>query len=267
MANTDAILLHVAPFLLVVFRLTGLYVFSPILGSAIVPPFVKAHLAIALAIVIYPACPAAQVTGIPLDVFMLAPLLAMETLIGYLIGWIASFPIVSVQMSGVLMGRQMGLGLAQFFDPNTNSNSNVVAQVLFYIAMAAFIFSGGLEAMVAALLVTFETTPPGGFRVEMPLIVMVKGLLLDSYMLAVRVAAPVYGVIFLQTLAVGFLSKTSPQLNIISFGFPMRVISGMIGFIASLGVMYVVLSEEMGRNLELLGRWALGMQGGGVYSG
>jgi flagellar biosynthetic protein FliR len=255
MTGLSAILTHLAPFLLVLFRLTGLYFFSPILGSSIIPRTVKVHLAAALAIVIYPVMPWVHLTDMPLDIFTLAPLCAMELLIGYVIGWIAALPMISLQMSGVLMGTQMGLALAEFYNPGSDMDSNVLGQLLFYLAVGAFIIAGGVEVMISALVMSFQTVPLGGFRVDQPLIDTVLGFVVGAYHLAVRVAAPVYCILFLETLGIGFLSKTTPQLNILSFGFPLRIIAGSVGFFLSLTVMYAVLSAEVQDVLIGLGDW------------
>lgn len=267
MTGLSAILTHLAPFLLVLFRITGLYFFSPILGSAVIPRLVKVHLSLALAVVLYPAMPWVQQTTIELDIFTLAPLCAMELLVGYVIGWIAALPMISLQMSGVLMGTQMGLALAEFYNPGSDMDSNVLGQVLFYLAVGAFILAGGVEVMISALVTTFQTVPLGGFRVTDSIGETVVGFVVAAYHIAVRVAAPVYCIIFLQTLGVGFLSKTSPQLNILSFGFPMRVVSGMIGFILSLTVMYAALSAEVQNALVALGDWAWSLTNAGGTSG
>ncbi len=267
MTGLEPILTHIAPFLLVLFRLLGLYFFSPILGSVIVPKQVRVHLALALTVVLYPVMPWVQQTEIQLEAFLLAPLCAMEMLVGYVIGWIASFPMISLQMSGVLMGRQMGLAMAEFYNPGTDMDSNVLGQVLFYLAVGAFILAGGLEVMLSALVTTFQTVPLGGFRVTDSTIDTILRFVVASYHIAVRVAAPVYCIIFLQTLGIGLLSKTSPQLNILSFGFPMRVISGTIGFLLSLTVMYAALSEEVQNVLVAIGDWAWSLSEAGAMPG
>ncbi|MCK4872436.1 MAG: flagellar biosynthetic protein FliR [Phycisphaerales bacterium] len=267
MTGMDAILSHTGPFALVFFRFTGLYLFSPVFGSNVIPRFIKLHLALALALVLYPTCPAAQQVGIELSIVTIGPLIAMEIMIGYVIGWLAGMPLVSMQMSGFVMGRQMGLGMATFYDPASNTTTNVIGQILFYLTLSIFLLVGGLEVMLAVLADSFSRVPLGGFRVDQSVVEMMAGVLMAAYTLAVRVAAPIYCIIFLQTLGIGFLSKTSPQLNIISFGFPMRVISGLVGLIASCGVMYVVVSEEVGRTLIMIGDWVFSLGSGGVSGG
>ena len=267
MIDLSNILLHVAPFLLVFFRLTGLFFFSPVLGSKIIPPFIKIHLALALAFVIYPVTPVVQQTDIALNIFTLAPLCAVEMLIGYIIGWVAGLPMISLQMSGLLMGQQMGLGLARFYNPGTETDSNVIGQVLFYMALGTFLMMGGMEVMVSSLITTFHTAPLATFRVNESVLQLIVGMLVASYTIAVRIAAPVYCMIFLQTVGVGFLSKTSPQINILSFGFPMRVVTGLIGFILSLGVMYMAIGDEVQRVIVLIGNWAMSLADGGMVSG
>ena len=54
-----------------------------------------------------------------------------------------------------------------------------------------------------------------------------------------RVAAPLLALVFLETVAMGFLAKTVPQLNVLSLGFPIRILLGL-GVVA---VGLVVISD------------------------
>ena len=84
---------------------------------------------------------------------------------------------------------------------------------------------------------------------------MVTGLLLSAVEVALRVAAPVIAIIFLQSIAMGFVSRTVPQLNILSLGFPLRI---LVGFTVMVGGLVVIADVGMGAiddTLESITYW------------
>jgi flagellar biosynthetic protein FliR len=255
-----SLLHHIAPALLVIFRIGGLMIYGPVLGSNVVPVRVKVLLAFVLGAAIYPTLAAHDHTavGLQLSLWMLAPLVALELLIGLVIGYLASLPLSSMQMGGVIISQQIGLGFAQLFNPAIDEESDVVGQLLFFMALATFVIIGGLDWVVLALLNTFERIPAGGIAIDQQLISLVTGALLSSLELGLRVAAPLLCIVFLETVALGFLSKTVPQLNILSLGFPLRILLGLLIMAVGLTVIDDVLLDEVSAMFDSLNTWIAG---------
>jgi len=229
----DFILPHVGPFALVLARIGGIFLFAPALASPIIPTRVKALLVIALAFVVYPSVGAQPVAG-QVDLISLAPLMLGETLIGLAIGLVIAIPVMSVQMGGLLIGQQMGLGLGTVYNPAIDADGDVIGQVLFYLALAIFMSIGGMELLHGALMRTFEYVPLGAFAAGDAPLDLLTGVVASGYALAIRVAAPVLCIIMLETISTGVLMKTVPQLNVLTFGFPIKIIAASTMLIAAL---------------------------------
>ncbi|MBL0922472.1 MAG: flagellar biosynthetic protein FliR [Phycisphaerales bacterium] len=253
----DAILPHVPVFALVLARIGGMFIFAPALGSPAIPVQVKAMLVIAMSLAVYPTIDLHAEVPMTLDLASLAPAMAVESLIGLSIGMIASLPLVSVQMGGLLMGQQMGLGLGSIYNPAIDSEADVAGQVLFYLALGIFLMSGGLEAMHRAMVATFAAVPIGGFGADDVPLDLVAGMLASGFELAVRIAAPVLCIIFVETVATGLIMKTAPQINILSFGFPIRILLGLAALYASLAAVHEVISEDVEGSIRAMLEWAV----------
>ncbi len=255
MIDLTPILPHVGPFLIVLSRITGLFIFAPVLGSEIIPARIKALLALALASASYAALsiPLTAHGAIPLPatVFDLAPLMAMELFIGLTIGFLAALPMLATELGGLIVGQQLGLGFARVYNPAMESDADVVGQMLFYLAMVVFIALGGIDLMFSILLNTFVNVPPGGFAATGDLLALIAGLLTSAYELAIRIAAPVLCLIFLETFALGFMNKTAPAFNILSLGFPIRIILGTVALIAALGPIHEGVIDSVREALDL----------------
>ncbi len=248
---------HVPAALLVIFRLGGLMIYGPIFGAPVIPARVKIFLAVIIGLAVYPVVSTlpGRPTDLSLDLGILGPLIATEILLGLAIGFIASLPMVAVQIGGLVMGQQMGLGFARFYNPAMDDDADVVGQLFFFMALAGFLLIGGHEAMLLAVLHSFEHVPLAASVADTNLIALLTGLLVAAYELALRVAAPLLVLIFLQTVAMGFLARTVPQLNILSLGFPLRILAGLSVILVAVSVMNDVLMDTMGDAIDITLDW------------
>lgn len=252
MISFEPILSHVVPFALVVCRLGGLFLVAPVIGNRLLPRRFRALLAVMLAAAIYPGLSTSAAHLPEANILTMAPLLLSETLIGVVIGFIASLPILCLDLAGFVMGHQMGLSLARVYNPDTASDTDVLGQVLMYVALAAFVALGGIEVLFVSLLSTFDRVPIGGFGItHLPLETAV-GVLTSGTELGVRVAAPVVCMVFLLMIAMGFVMKTMPQINILSVGFTLKILFGLGMLAAALGSMHFAVQEEIERVLRLV---------------
>lgn len=259
MPSFDAILPHLPGFVLALTRITGLFLFLPMLSGAMVPRKVIALFALALAAVVYPTISHASTVPARMDIFALAPMMVSELAIGAVIGIVAAIPLMTAQMAGLIMGQQMGLGLASVFNPSIEIEGDNIGQMLFYVAISGFLIAGGLEVLFGALISTFARVPLGEFVfTEAPLALMV-GVLKSGFEVSLRVAMPVLVILFMENLAMGFIMKTVPSLNIMTFGFPIKIIGGLIIVIASLVVMIEVLMAQLAIDMDLIQEWALSL--------
>lgn len=254
MPSLEPILPHVLPLMMVVVRLTGLFIFTPLLSSANVPFQFRALLAFMFALAIYPFVPPIDASAV-VSPAELIPLLFAELLIGVAIGLIAALPLLAVQMGGYVMGYQIGLALAESFNPELQTNGSVVGDLLFYLAIFIFIAIGGMDILFATLAHSFTTAPIGMFAAgDVPLDLMLA-VLSSGFELAMRIAAPVMVVVSMLMVAMGFVMKTMPQINIMSIGFAAKIVAGLLMLALSVRAVGVVAGDEIMDTLELLSRW------------
>ena len=68
----------------------------------------------------------------------------------------------------------------------------------------------------------------GSISADLGMLSLIVGLLAAAFELALRVAAPLLALIFLQTVAMGFIAKTVPQINILVVGFAIRALISLM---------------------------------------
>ena len=120
-------------------RLSGLMLFAPFFGSIVIPVRVKAILVFALTLMLYPA------VGQTIDPRVVAnwPMVVItEFLIGAGMGIATNVVFEAVQLSGQVLGIQMGYSLVNILDPQTQVDTTVMATFYQCIVMLLFLEDG-----------------------------------------------------------------------------------------------------------------------------
>ncbi len=208
-------------FLLVLFRISGLMLAAPLFSSPVLPMQFKVLLSVGISLAVFPMM-LAHVT-LPVTLGSAVGGLLGELAIGLLIGLGISLLFVGVQIAGQLISQQAGLALGDIFNPMLESQVTAVSEVYFYVAMMMFLAVGGDHALIRALLDSFATIPPLGLQATSGLANLLIDLLMIAFTIALRVGGPTILALLLAFLTLGFVSRTVPQLNLLSIGFPIKL--------------------------------------------
>lgn len=261
-ASIQPLLEHAVPFTLVLFRIAGVFVIAPLLTSVVVPMRIKTLIAVMLAAASYPVVRQTMSAPVSVDVFGLVGLIVSEALIGLIAGVIAAIPLLSLELAGVAMGQSIGFGLARVYNPESDMDTDLLGQLLLYIATGVFLAAGGLERLFGGVLRSFETLPVGSLRTDAAPLDVVAGAVTSGFDLALRVSLPVVGMTLLLVIVLGVVGKTMPQLNIMTVGFTIKIIAGLAIFAASVFAVREAVGDEIESGLRGAMSWLSAAQGG-----
>lgn len=228
---------NLAPALLTATRLGGLFIFAPLLSSVMVPTQARVLLALMMTVAIFPHTPPPAPGVAELNLYSLGAAIAGEVFLGMTLGLLASMPLYAMQLAGMVTGQQMGLGLGVIYNPAIDAESDAVGQLLLFLAIGIYLSLGGMEAIFGALASSFDRIPAGAAPLSQPPLDLLIALTTSGFDLALRVSAPVLCILLIETAAMGFVMKTVPQLNILSVGFPIKILLGLA--VLSLGVWHI----------------------------
>lgn len=210
---------------LILFRLGGLMMTAPLFSSNVIPVRIRGALAMTLAAMIFPIV--AHSMPRTLTLMDAAVGGVAEVMIGATIGLSLSLVLMAADMAGLIVGQQGGLALSEIFDPTLNRRSTVVGQIYLIVLTLIFLGVGGHRQTVAALLDTFGVIPVMSFHYDQSVLMLLVEVLSSAFVLGIRVAGPVLIALFLLGTALGFLSRTMPQFNILTIGFTLRLLVAM----------------------------------------
>ena len=219
-------LIHIIGSVLVIgLRVSGLMLFAPFFGSAVVPPRIKAALVIAITAVLYPVY-SPHLQAVTLSHWPV--LVASETVVGIAMGVATNIVFEAAQMAGQVLSVQMGYSLVNILDPSTQVESTVVAFLHQSIAMLIFLGLDVHHWILRAVAHSFEYLPPGSATLN-PL--FVQALLHEGAIvleLGIQIAAPVLSATLLADIVLGLMGKASPQMPLMLLGPAVKSMLGVL---------------------------------------
>jgi flagellar biosynthetic protein FliR len=233
-------------------RILAMVASAPIFGNKEVPARIKVVIAFAITVVIAPTLdiPAGLDPASAHGVLVLL----QQIVAGIIIGFSVRLIFVAVEMAGDIAGMQMGLGFASFYDPVNGSFTPVLAQFLGMIGALAFLAANGHLYMLSALADSFREFPIGAstphahaFRTMMEW----GGAMFNN---ALQFSLPLIGALLATNLALGVLTRSAPQLNIFSIGFPITIAVGLIAFMLTIPYLAPLMDYFTRSGLDVVGR-------------
>lgn len=242
---------HVWLFVLILSRVSGLIVTSPLLGARDLPGRVRALIAFALAVLLLPVLIPTASLDRPTNILDAAVAIGGELAIGAVLGLGVMILFAGLQVAGQLIGQLSGMSLGEVFDPTFDDSSQVITQLMYYVTMAAFVILGGHRRLIAALVDTFAALPAGA---GMPPTASetLTTLLANSFGLGVRIAGPVTVALMLSIVILAIIGRTVPQLNVLLLGFSLNSLIALAVLAISLGSIVWTFQDEFDTTLELI---------------
>jgi flagellar biosynthetic protein FliR len=156
-----------------------------------------------------------------------------------------------------MIGQQMGLNLSEVFDPQFGAQGSLVGELYFMLTLVIFLTVRGHHAMLRGVKESFDALPLLSLGMDRPLFDMLTGMFQASTSLAFQLAAPMLVTMLVVDLALGFIGKTMPQLNIMSAGLSLRSALGMVIIIVGIIMTSDVLKEAVIDSLhEVRAAWS-----------
>jgi flagellar biosynthetic protein FliR len=242
---------RVLVFTLVLTRISGIVIMSPVIGGSEIPVQVRALFVFTLTLLIMPSQWFVTITE-PKNLTAYAILIAAELGIGLSLGLGLNLFFMGASMAGELIGQIGGLTASQIFDPISGDQTPLLSRMFQYLAITVFAAVGGLHVLVTSLLDTFQTLPPGEAAFQPTIaysLVMILGL---SFNLSIRIAAPVMVAVLVAMLVMGLLGKTLPQLNLMSVGFGINSVIMFAVMALSIGAGIWCFQERIDDVFQLL---------------
>jgi flagellar biosynthetic protein FliR len=208
------------------FRIMGLFMVAPIIGTRSVPVRIRLVMAIAITIVIVPVIPPPPYIDPFSSVGVLTSI--QQVMIGLAMGFTLRAIFVVVEIGGQAIGQLMGLMMASMVDPQNGNQVPIIGQFYLLLATLLFLSVDGHLVMINALANSFHSLPVGSGSISRDVIWDFLVWIGTVFSTAVLIALPVIVSMLIVNLSFGVMGRSAPQLNIFAVGFPVMIIVGML---------------------------------------
>ncbi|MDB4169491.1 flagellar biosynthetic protein FliR [Planktomarina sp.] len=151
-----------------------------------------------------------------------------EIFIGLTVGLVLNICFAAVSLAGEKIAATSGLAFASQVDPTGGGQSPVISQIFMLFLIVVFFSVNGHLIVLGLIYKSFTLYPLGQLVNYGDLIA--AGLSASDILFrsAAIIVLPIVIVLLFVNIAIGFITKSAPQLNLFSFGFPMTLIGAFL---------------------------------------
>ncbi|HHO77246.1 MAG TPA: flagellar biosynthetic protein FliR [Deltaproteobacteria bacterium] len=233
-------------FVFVFVRIGIIFAMLPFFGTEIMPRRIIATIAFFLSLVIMPVVPPARISLESLNIFSFGLLLVHELLIGLCLGLSVNVITAGSQIAGQIIGFQIGFAIANVVDPMTGEDAPITSNILYVTTFLLFLSLGGHHMLIKALMESFYVIPIEASLPRQGYLVAAMSYSAKMFIIAMKMAAPVIGVLLLMNISFGLVARAIPQMNVFIMSFPLTISVGLIFTVIVIKLMPHVLSISLG---------------------
>jgi flagellar biosynthesis protein FliR len=241
------VLAWVSPLLWPFLRVLALFGAMPVLGQRGVPMRLRVALAFLIALCAQASLPSMPV--VPLDSPQALMLLLQQLLIGLTLAFAARIVFAAIEFAGELIGLQMGLNFAGFFNPMTGGEATAVSRFLGVSVSWLFIVINGHLLLIAAIVQSFHAFPAGPEPFAFLRAAQPQAWGAEIFRLGLWIALPLVAMLLFVNLMLGIISRVAQQMNIFAIGFPITLGVGLVGVLLTLPMMQAPFTMALERLL------------------
>ena len=232
-------------------RISAFVFAAPVLGSQVVPARLRLLLCLLLTGIVASALSTLpRCSPLDLDTWLIV---VEQTLIGLAMGWIMQLVFQALELAGQVVATQSGLGFSSLIDPNSGVSVASLSQLYVMLATLVFLSMNGHLVMIDYLFRSFAVLPVGrspGLNLPWHDLLAAGGWIFSAGFIA---SLPAVVALLVINIALGIITRASPQLNIFSIGFSITLMLGLLAVWLSLRgftALFSAMSDEVFARLQ-----------------
>jgi flagellar biosynthesis protein FliR len=243
---------QLAGFILVLSRVTPLFVIAPLFSSALIPVRVRGIIAVGISIGLTPLAMHGQ--HVPSSVLDLGELVAEGLLVGLAFAFALSVLMGALESAGAMIDVVSGFSYGALINPMNGEQSAVIARFYSLFGTLIFLVIGGDAWTIRGIGHTFQVVPLTSGPKIASLVGGAEHVFSTVFAAALEIAAPVMLALLITDVAFGVVSRVVPQMNVFAVGFPTKVAVALLVTSASLPFVANWISGQLSTSVsEALG--------------
>ena len=246
-------------FFAVLIRVGVLFSLLPFFSERNLPVLARVLLGLSVTVCLYPTLvqlgwiqpEASEVWGS--TVWGLVSTVTKEVFLGLVLGFLSKLFFEAIQAAGEVMGTLMGFATASQFDPQTESQTQVLTRLQLALATLLFIAMDGHHLLLTAVMESFRYVGIGGVRFEgttVESMIRLSGELLKT---SLELSAPMILAMSLVFCTYAVFARALPQVNLLVLSMSMSASIGLVVMLLGAPHFQSAVSDLLGRMGHELG--------------
>ncbi len=229
------------PFMLIFARIAAFVAAIPLFGWRGIPIVVRVLFSFVLALLLTMNWEG-QLAFPPSDLELFLAL-GRQIITGLILGFTVYLFLSTFLMAGQFMDHKAGLMMAGSFDPLFGGQVTIMGQFFYFMAVVLYLTVNGHHILFLSLRESFYLIPLDGAFAGGDIIWHYVRTFGFVFLLSFQIAAPVVIVLWMLDLALGFLSRTVPQIHVFIVGLPLKVALVLLVFMFILPMLGRVMRD------------------------
>lgn len=235
--------IQILMFALILLRMIGFVASAAIFSSQNIPTILKISLSIILTLIVFKSVATNQaLVRLHEEEGNLLLLAGREVLIGITLGFVTRLFFFSISMAGEMVSLSLGLSQAQIFNPMMGAMGNVMEQFYVVIGTLLYMVLNGHHILIEGLVQSFSTIEVAqlSFKVGAMSEIVLKAQ--GFFILGIKLAAPILISMLIVQVGVALLSRTVPQINVLTTSTSITAALGIVVLFVSLPLMVMQIT-------------------------
>ncbi len=243
-------------FLLVLARVSGVFVFVPLPGINAGPGIIRVALSTSITLALLPLWPVIPSAGLGFGT--LVGWLLAEAGLGIGVGIAVAFLAEIFQMGTQIISLQAGYSFASTIDPASGADSSVLLSIAQTAAGLLFFASGLDRQILLAFAQSLRAHPPGQVVLSTSMLNQVVQAGSAMFSTGLRLVLPLLALLLIVDISLALLARLNSQLQLIALAFPIKMLV-TLGLLAWLVLVFPqVLARAAGPVMNLVHHLLLG---------
>jgi flagellar biosynthetic protein FliR len=216
---------HVETFLLVWIRVTVMLFVFPIFSAPQIPQLVRVGFGLLVAFAIFHTVPLIAPSH---DIGMMVAAVVSQVVLGTIVGFVASLVFVGVQFAGEVIDLQIGFAVANVISPQTQQQITIIGELELTLATLLFLATDSHLLLLQGIAGSFHLVPLPYINLDPSVMGNVVTFLSQALTIVFKIAAPAAVALFMVNVALAFMARVAPQMNVFVVGLPLQIGVGMV---------------------------------------
>ena len=211
--------------LMVIARVSAFVMTAPFFNYNSIPARMKAAISIMLSILVIQIHPPAAISYTGMIGYSI--LVVKEIVVGLILGFMCNLCMHIVNFAGQLMDMEMGLSMANMFDPATNVQITVTGNIYNYFMMLLLVVTNMHYYIIRAVFDSFAYFNVGEAVYRGSLKDIMVDFMVNYFIIAFRIVLPIFCCMLIINVVLGVLARAAPQMNMFVVGIQIKVLAGL----------------------------------------